>query len=170
MTKLETNFVWNYDINHLDLVSNKPSANFRRLSKVGGDQKLIWHFSVEEERRMETSPSVEEIHIVQRAQNLATVLVIGMVTPSNVVYQADYPDYYFRITKSKHMTELKEKFRQMFENSMSQKRYMHLTEDLLKENPNICEYIAPSLDARQDMVVEEVPKLGKEAASKAIKE
>ncbi|KAI8541232.1 hypothetical protein RHMOL_Rhmol08G0046200 [Rhododendron molle] len=30
--------------------------------------------------------------------------------------------------------------------------------------------MAPSLDARQDMVVVEVPKLGKEAATKAIKE
>ncbi|XP_030441334.1 chalcone synthase 2-like [Syzygium oleosum] len=53
---------------------------------------------------------------------------------------------------------------------MIKKRYMHLTEDILKENPNICAYMAPSLDARQDMVVVEVPKLGKEAATKAIKE
>ena len=34
----------------------------------------------------------------------------------------------------------------------------------------ICTYNAPSLDASQDMVVLEVPKLGKEAALKAIKE
>lgn len=47
---------------------------------------------------------------------------------------------------------------------------MHLTEEHLKENPNLCAYMAPSLDARQDMVVIEVPKLGKEAATKAIKE
>ncbi|KAK6928608.1 Chalcone/stilbene synthase, N-terminal [Dillenia turbinata] len=47
---------------------------------------------------------------------------------------------------------------------------MHLTEEILKENPNICAYMAPSLDARQDMLVVEVPKLGKEAAQKAIKE
>ncbi|MHA4915533.1 hypothetical protein, partial [Enterococcus faecium] len=33
-----------------------------------------------------------------------------------------------------------------------------------------CAYMASSLDARQDMVVVEVPKLGKEAAVKAIKE
>ena len=56
------------------------------------------------------------------------------------------------------------------EKSMIKKRYMHLTEEILKENPNMCEYMAPSLDARQDMVVVEVPKLGKEAATKAIKE
>lgn len=47
---------------------------------------------------------------------------------------------------------------------------MHLSEDMLKENPNIGEYMAPSLDVRQDTVVVEVPKLGKEAASKALKE
>ncbi|KAK2982228.1 hypothetical protein RJ640_012215 [Escallonia rubra] len=34
----------------------------------------------------------------------------------------------------------------------------------------MCECMAPSLDARQDMAVVEVPKLGKEAATKAIKE
>jgi chalcone synthase len=47
---------------------------------------------------------------------------------------------------------------------------MHLTEQILKENPSFCEFMAPSLDARQDIVVEEVPKLGKEAATKAINE
>ena len=56
------------------------------------------------------------------------------------------------------------------EKSTIRKRHMHLTENLLKENPSMCAYMAPSLDARQDMVVAEVPKLGKEAATKAIKE
>lgn len=53
---------------------------------------------------------------------------------------------------------------------MIKKRYMYLTEEILKENPNVCAYMAPSLDTRQDMVVVEVPRLGKEAATKAIKE
>ncbi|KAK8986609.1 hypothetical protein V6N11_010163 [Hibiscus sabdariffa] len=47
---------------------------------------------------------------------------------------------------------------------------MYFTEEILKENPNICAYMAPSLNARQDMSVAEVPKLGKEAAIRAIKE
>ncbi|KAF6165240.1 hypothetical protein GIB67_030422 [Kingdonia uniflora] len=114
--------------------------------------------------------SVEEIRKAQRAQGSATVLAIGTATPSNCVYQADYPDYYFRITKSEHLVELKEKFKRMCEKSMIKKRYMHLDEEILKENPNMCEYMAPSIDARQDMVVVEVPRLGKEAATKAIKE
>ncbi|KAK4487312.1 hypothetical protein RD792_006080 [Penstemon davidsonii] len=53
---------------------------------------------------------------------------------------------------------------------MIKKRYMHLTEEVFKENPNMCEYMAPSLDARQDIIVVKVPKLGKEAAQEAIKE
>ncbi|OAY37101.1 chalcone synthase [Manihot esculenta] len=114
--------------------------------------------------------SVEEIRKAQRAQGPATILAIGTATPSNCVNQADYPDYYFRITKSEHMAELKEKFKRMCDKSMIKKRYMHLDEEILKENPNMCGYWEPSLDARQDIVVVEVPKLGKEAATKAIKE
>ncbi|MFS8010646.1 Chalcone synthase 2 [Helianthus anomalus] len=68
------------------------------------------------------------------------------------------------------MVELKEKFKRMCDKSMIRKRYMHLIEEYLKENPSISEYMAPSLDARQDVVVVEVPKLGKEVAVKAIKE
>nr|BAO58435.1 chalcone synthase [Vaccinium ashei] len=117
-----------------------------------------------------TGVSVEEIRKAQRAQGPATVLAIGTATPANCVNQAEYPDFYFRITNSEHKTELKEKFKRMCEKSMIKKRYMYLTEEILKENPSVCEYMAPSLDARQDMVVVEVPKLGKEAATKAIKE
>ncbi|GMN57374.1 hypothetical protein TIFTF001_026477 [Ficus carica] len=114
--------------------------------------------------------SVYEIRKAQRAEGPATVLAIGTATPANCVSQADYPDYYFHITNSNHMTQLKDKFKRMCEKSMINKRYMYLTEEILKENPKMCEYDAPSLDARQDMVVVEVPKLGKEAALKAIKE
>ena len=56
------------------------------------------------------------------------------------------------------------------ENSAIRKRHFYLTDEILKANPKICTYNAPSLDASQDMVVPRVPKLGKEAALKAIKE
>ncbi|KAK6772887.1 hypothetical protein RDI58_028125 [Solanum bulbocastanum] len=36
---------------------------------------------------------------------------------------------------------------------MIKKRYLHLTEKILKKNPNICEYKAPSLDARQEITI-----------------
>ncbi|TVU25102.1 hypothetical protein EJB05_27582, partial [Eragrostis curvula] len=54
--------------------------------------------------------------------------------------------------------------------SMVRKRYMHVTEELLQENPNMTAYSAPSLDVRHDILVEEVPKLGAEAAEKALAE
>ncbi|KAK8643598.1 hypothetical protein V6N13_012886 [Hibiscus sabdariffa] len=114
--------------------------------------------------------TVEEICKAQRAEGPATVLAIGTSTPPNCIDQSTYPEYYFRITKSEHMIELKEKFKRMCKKSMIKKRYMYLTEEILKENPNVCAYMAPSLDARQDMSVAEVPKLGKEAAIRAIKE
>ncbi|TVU06563.1 hypothetical protein EJB05_49784 [Eragrostis curvula] len=110
--------------------------------------------------------TVEELRKQQRAEGPATVLAIGTATPTNYVYQADYPDYYFRITKSEHLTDLKEKFKRMCDKSMIRKRHMYLTEEILAENPNICAYKAPSLDARQDMV----PKLGAAAAQAALKE
>jgi chalcone synthase len=59
--------------------------------------------------------TVEEVRKAQRATGPATVLAIGTATPANCVYQADYPDYYFRITKSEHLTDLKEKFKRMCE-------------------------------------------------------
>lgn len=55
--------------------------------------------------------SMEEIGKPNRAQGLATILAIGTANPSNRVSQADYPNYYFRITNSEHMTLLKEKFK-----------------------------------------------------------
>ncbi|KAK1586712.1 hypothetical protein Q3G72_005366 [Acer saccharum] len=56
------------------------------------------------------------------------------------------------------------------EKTIIKKRYMHLTEELLKENPSLGTYDAPSLDARQEMLVVEIPKLGKEVALEVIKE
>lgn len=47
---------------------------------------------------------------------------------------------------------------------------MHITEDILKQNPNMCAYGVPSLNARQDILVPSVPELGAEAAVKAIEE
>ncbi|KAK8970570.1 Chalcone synthase 3 [Platanthera guangdongensis] len=115
-------------------------------------------------------PAWDQLRRTERAEGPATVLAIGTATPPNAFYQSDYPDYYFRITRSEHLTDLKEKFKRMCEKSMITKRHMHLTEEILEENPAMCAYSRPSLDARQDMVVAEVPKLGKEAAVRAIKE
>ncbi|MQL95602.1 hypothetical protein Taro_028275 [Colocasia esculenta] len=53
---------------------------------------------------------------------------------------------------------------------MVKKRYTLLTEEILKKNRDMCTYMAPSLDARQDIAVVEVPRLGMEAAVRAINE
>eukprot|EP00249_Psilotum_nudum_P017019 c26111_g1_i1 orf=207-1427(+) len=107
---------------------------------------------------------------VERSEGPATILAIGTANPTNMLEQSTYPDFYFNITKSNNMTELKEKFRRMCEKSGIKKRYMHLTPEILEANPAMCAYWEKSLDIRQDIVVIEVPKLGKEAAVKAIKE
>ncbi|KAL7611494.1 hypothetical protein Lser_V15G06078 [Lactuca serriola] len=114
--------------------------------------------------------SVDEFVKTQRAEGPATIIAIGTATPPNCVLQSTYPDYYFRITKSEHKTELKEKFRRMCEKSMVKKRYTCLTEELLKQKPEFCAHMVPSLDERQEIAIVEIPKLGAEAAAQAIKE
>ncbi|GFZ10781.1 chalcone and stilbene synthase family protein [Actinidia rufa] len=116
------------------------------------------------------APSLEEILRAQRSRGPAEILGIGTATPPNCYDQADFPDFYFRVTNSDHMTHLKDKFKQICEKSTVKKRYMYLTEEILKDNPSLCSYMGRSLDVRQNMVMAEVPKLGKEAAAKAIKE
>ncbi|KAL3739378.1 hypothetical protein ACJRO7_020748 [Eucalyptus globulus] len=114
--------------------------------------------------------AVEKIHEDQRAKGPATILAIGTANPANCVYQAEYPHYYFRMTKSEHMTALKQKFIRICDKSMIHKRYMHLTEELMEKHPEICSYDDPSLNPRQDIIIDTIPKLGEEAALKAIKE
>ncbi|OMO89220.1 hypothetical protein CCACVL1_07979 [Corchorus capsularis] len=114
--------------------------------------------------------TVEEIRKAQRADGVATILSIATANPPNCISQSDYPDFYFRVTNSSHLTYLKNKFIRMCDRTMIKKRYFHMTEEMLKANPSMCTYMAPSLDARQDITVEAVPKLGQEAAAKAIKE
>eukprot|EP00268_Persea_americana_P060768 TRINITY_DN7614_c0_g1_i1.p1 TRINITY_DN7614_c0_g1~~TRINITY_DN7614_c0_g1_i1.p1 ORF type:complete len:391 (+),score=59.33 TRINITY_DN7614_c0_g1_i1:313-1485(+) len=114
--------------------------------------------------------NVDDIRKSQRADGPAIVMAIGTATPPNVVDQITYPDYYFRVTNSQHMTQLKDKFKQICEATKIRKRHKYLTEDILKENPNLCAFMAPSFDTRQEMLAMEVPKLGMEAASKAINE
>ena len=73
--------------------------------------------------------SVSEIRQAQRAEGPATILAIGTATPQNCVDQSTYPDYYFRITNSEHMTELKEKFQRMC-------KFSHLLKTVLLNEAN----------------------------------
>ncbi|CAK7337241.1 unnamed protein product [Dovyalis caffra] len=81
--------------------------------------------------------SAEEVQKAQRARGPAMVLAIGTAVPVNCFYQADYPDYFFRVTNTENLTELKEKFERICQKSKIKKRYMHLTEEMIKENPEI---------------------------------
>lgn len=53
---------------------------------------------------------------------------------------------------------------------MVKKRYTCFTEELLKQKPEFCAHMAPSLDERQEIAIVEIPKLGAEAAAQAIEE
>ncbi|MED6170752.1 Chitin synthase, class 2 [Stylosanthes scabra] len=103
-------------------------------------------------------------------RGVATILAIGTANPPNIFLQSEHPDFYFRVTKSDHMLDLKEKFNRICKNSKIEKRHFVYTEDFLKENTNISTCGAPSLDARQDILTNEIPKLGKEATMNAIRE
>ncbi|XP_015934538.1 chalcone synthase-like [Arachis duranensis] len=107
---------------------------------------------------------------VARSSSVAAILAIGTANPPNIILQSEYPDFYFRITKSDHMLDLKQKFDRICKKSMIEKRHFFYTENFLMENPNITTYGAPSLDTRQDILMEEVSKLGKEATLNAIRE
>ncbi|XP_040997601.1 chalcone synthase 2-like [Juglans microcarpa x Juglans regia] len=104
-----------------------------------------------------------------RHGRLAQVLAIGTANPVNSIEQKDFPDFYLRVTKSEHMTELKEKLKFICESSSIRKRHLVLIEEILA-NPNIGGSEFRSLKALQAMGAPEVIKLGKEAATKAIKE
>lgn len=56
---------------------------------------------------------LEGIRESQRARGPATILAIGTATPVNCIYQSDFTDYYFRVTKSEHMTQLKAKLKRI---------------------------------------------------------
>ncbi|GMH19726.1 hypothetical protein Nepgr_021567 [Nepenthes gracilis] len=118
---------------------------------------------------MEVS-AVREMLKAKRAEGPATILAIGTAVPPNCNYQDEFPDYYFRVTNSEHMTDLKEKFKRICEKTAIKKRYTYLNEEMLKEHPSIATFDGPSFNERQEMVIEETPRLGKEAAVKAIKE
>lgn len=48
---------------------------------------------------------------------------------------------------------------------------MYLTEEIMNQNPSMTSYtIMPSFDARQNILVSEIPKQGAQAAEKAIQE
>lgn len=113
---------------------------------------------------------IEENGKAQDGEALATVLAIGTANPTNCLYQADFPDYYFSTTESEDLVDLKFKFKRICERTMIDKRYKYPVEEIIKKNPNLLSAATASLDARLDFEIDQIPKLGAEAALKAIEE
>ncbi|CAN6175488.1 unnamed protein product [Urochloa humidicola] len=112
--------------------------------------------------------TVGEIRRAQRADGPASVLGIGTANPPTCMAQDDYPDYYFRVTNSEHLTDLKAKLTRICKKSGIKKRFMHLNEDLLAANPDFNDRKSASLDTRVDIASAAVPELAAASAAKAI--
>lgn len=114
--------------------------------------------------------TIDSIRKAQKAEGPATVLAIGTANPPQVLEQANYADWHFRVTKSEHLVDLKTKIQRICDNSGITTRSVFMTEEMIEENPVLREFDGNSIDIRQELAVEEVPKLGEKAARKAIKE
>ncbi|KAL6890215.1 hypothetical protein ACP4OV_008978 [Aristida adscensionis] len=101
----------------------------------------------------------------------AAVLAIGTANPANCIPQDEYADWYFRVTKSDHLTKLKAKMKKICYNTGIKTRYFHHTEDTFRDHPEIADPARPpSLDARQAVLASAVPELAAAAAARALAE
>ncbi|XP_052135591.1 bisdemethoxycurcumin synthase-like [Oryza glaberrima] len=107
-------------------------------------------------------PTMETAH--------AAVLAIGTANPAKCVAQEEYVDWYFRVTKSDHLVDLKAKMKRMCDKSGIRKRHLCLTEDMIAAHPELLDRAAPSLDARLGIARDAVPELAMAAAARAIAE
>lgn len=107
----------------------------------------------------------------QHAEGPAAMLAIGTANPTGVVVPQDiFAENIFRVTKSDHLIELKEKMKRICQKTGIDKRHFHLTEESLAAHPEFLDRQVPSLDSRIDMADTAVPELAQCAAIKAIAE
>ncbi|KAF0889148.1 hypothetical protein E2562_022419 [Oryza meyeriana var. granulata] len=113
--------------------------------------------------------TVHELRRAQRADGPAAVLAIGTANPATCVTQAEYADFYCRVTNSEHVAGIKDKLDTLCQSvSGSEKRFFHLTEEMINADPEFVDSASPSLDARLEIAAEAVPELAASAAAKAI--
>nr|CAB3489730.1 unnamed protein product [Digitaria exilis] len=112
----------------------------------------------------DVSPRIGSAHEDGRA----TIMGIGKAVPPHEFQQKSFSDYYFEITNSNHMVDLKAKFANICEKTMIEKRHLYMSSEILRANPSIMAYNSPSLTRRQELADVGVPELGAEAARKAI--
>lgn len=84
--------------------------------------------------------------------------------------QDEYPDWFFRVTQTDHLTHLKAKMKRICGRTEIKKRYFHYDEDLIRSNPEFLDSTLPSLTARQAITATAVPELAAAAGAKAIAE
>ncbi|BAT14271.1 Os11g0529100 [Oryza sativa Japonica Group] len=98
------------------------------------------------------------------------MLVIGTANPPNSLSQEEYTDWYFCVTNSDHLTNLKDKMKKICHRSGIKKRHFHHTDDTFRDHPELAVRDQPSLETRQDILATVVPELAAEAAASAITE
>ncbi|CAL4984290.1 unnamed protein product [Urochloa decumbens] len=106
--------------------------------------------------------------IVLEENRTAAVLAIGTANPANCVLQDEFPDWYFRITRSDHLATLKAKMKRICEKSGVRKRHIHHIEEMIGTHPEFLDRALPSLGARLRITDDAVPQLAAAAAAKAI--
>ncbi|KAL0911556.1 hypothetical protein M5K25_019705 [Dendrobium thyrsiflorum] len=114
--------------------------------------------------------AMKSVRKVTRSNGFANILAIGTANPPNAVEQSIFADFYFRVTNTNHLVDLKNKFQRICEKTAIRKRHFVWDEELLKKNQCLRTAMAPSLAVRQKIAAVEVPKLGMEAALRAIDE
>ncbi|TVU39028.1 hypothetical protein EJB05_12429, partial [Eragrostis curvula] len=133
--------------------------------------------------------TVREIRRAQRADGPAAILAIGTANPPTCMSQDEYPDYYFRVTNSEHLTELKDKLTRICKQpqpspcmqlsrlkppqEIGHQEAIHAPQrgaPILAAHPDFADHALPSLDARVDLASAAVPELAARAASRAIAE
>ncbi|KAK3119055.1 hypothetical protein QOZ80_9BG0712960 [Eleusine coracana subsp. coracana] len=113
---------------------------------------------------------LEGVRCGHRANGTAAVLALGTANPANCVRQEEYADWYFRVTKSDHLAQLKDKMKRICEKSGIGKRYFHHTEETIAAHPELLDRVLPSLRTRLGITNAAVPELAAAAATKAIAE
>lgn len=71
-----------------------------------------------------TTAVVDSRRGTQHAEGPATILAIGTANPTNIVPQDEFTDYYFGLTKSEHLIELKDKMKRICK-QIDQSTYYH---------------------------------------------
>ncbi|KAJ1275709.1 hypothetical protein BS78_05G156800 [Paspalum vaginatum] len=112
---------------------------------------------------------LHDIHQRQRADGPAAILAIGTAYPAaNCVQQEEFADWYFRVTRSDHLAELKAKTKKICEKSGIKKRHFHHTEEFIAGHPELIDLSQPSLTTRLGIAADAGPALAAAAASRAI--